>query len=373
MFGVAGLAGRKDIRVLIADDSRLIRQLVRRSLEKYDRIQVVGEAADGSEILPKIEALNPHVLVLDVEMPRMDGISALKSIMALRPLPVVMFSSLTARGTQTTLEALAAGAVDFLPKPASRDGWEKISHELCQKVIAASSARVRVSPAERGKKDVTARQFRYPARGEPARWLAVVGSSTGGPQALEEIILSLPSELSGCVVVCQHMPGGFTSSLARRLDSRSRIPVKEACEGDQLLAGTVLIAPGGYHLRIAPDQGGFRVRLDKSQPVHGVRPSVDITLEDAASLFRQRLLVVILTGMGFDGARGALRAKAVGATVVCQDEETSVVWGMPRACIELGACSKVLPVHEIASEICRFAEYAKALADDLVLSGVLKA
>ncbi|HHW18321.1 MAG TPA: chemotaxis response regulator protein-glutamate methylesterase [Firmicutes bacterium] len=349
-------AGKK-IRVLLADDSMLVRHQIRRILEAHPQIIVIDEARDGVEAVAKSISLQPDVLVLDVEMPGMNGISALREIMKTRPLPVLMFSSLTKKGAQVTLEALSIGAVDFLLKPASRDELVNIGPELCQKVLEVSRARIRPARARfprttAGRKPVISD---FP---EKAAFLVVIGSSTGGPQALEEVIPNLAPDLPASVVVCQHMPRGFTASLARRLDLLSQIRVREAQEGDLLLPRRVLVAPGGYHLRIEKSPSGekwvYRVHLDQGPPIHGVRPSVDVTLFDAAPLFVDRLMVVILTGMGSDGAKGAWASKKTGARVICQDRETSVVWGMPRACYELGAADKLLPIDRIASSINEF-------------------
>ena len=246
------------------------------------------------------------------------------------------------------------GAVDFVPKPATRVNLASIGSEICQKVISASSAVVR--PARRrSEKPLAPRIQRRDVDRDNAGALCVIGSSTGGPSALETIIPALSSELRGSILVCQHMPPGFTSSLARRLDSISRVQVKEAEDGDLLLAGRVLVVPGGSHAGIRKDKMGVHsVRLDQSPPVHGVRPSVDVVLADAARLFGPNLLVSILTGMGSDGAKGSLVARSHGARIVCQDEETSTVCGMPRACLEAGASQEQVPLTRMASAIQEF-------------------
>ena len=346
----------RDVRVLVADDSLFMRHLVRRALESDPRVQVIGEARDGLEAVEKNAELQPSVIVMDVQMPRMDGLSALRKIMTERPIPVVMFSSLTTENAQVTLEALSLGAVDFMPKPENRIDLSPISEELCRKVVAAHSANLRprwrrVRPAG---KDLSRRRETAEADS-----LVVIGSSTGGPQALDEIIPKLPPGFPGSVLVCQHMPAGFTASMAGRLDSLSSVSVKEAEEGDKFYRGTVLVAPGGVHSEVVTDGGGQArplVHLSAGEPVHGVRPSVDVSLVGAAQAFGPKLLVVILTGMGLDGARGAKAAKALGATVLCQDESTSVVWGMPRACVEIGACDEVLPLHRIARAVQEFVD-----------------
>lgn len=350
------------VTVLIADDSVFMRHMLRRALGRHPRIHVVAEARDGSEAVEKNRQFMPDVVVLDVEMPRMDGLSALKAMMEQRPVPVVMFSSLTHTGAQVTLEALSLGAVDFLPKPVSGFELDKAAEELCRKVLASASARPRVreSPLGANKEGAPRRDTQAAPTGSTpsheAGSLVVIGASTGGPQALEDLVPDLPGDLESGVIVCQHMPAGFTSSLARRLDTVSALLVREAVDGDVIRAGEVLVAPGGYHLRVFKGNGDKAARVARydGPPVHGVRPAVDVTLTDAAYIYGRKLMVVILSGMGTDGADGAKKAKECGARVIVQDESTSVVWGMPRACRELGICDKVLPINQIAGEIAGF-------------------
>lgn len=346
------------IHVLIADDSAFMRRFIRHTLEEDQCIRVIDEARDGREAVTKALALSPDVLVLDVEMPVMNGIAALREIMRRKPVPTVMFSSLTKKGASETLQALSIGAVDFLTKPQSPEACANLGPELRKKVLTAARARVKrtrrlpVPHFSRGSQDQP--DVGSPLRSSPC--LTVIGSSTGGPQALEEIIPGLPGDFPGSIIICQHMPRGFTFSLARRLNLLSQVQVEEAKEGDLVVRGKVLVAPGGKHLRLARDsQARVRVELDDGPLLHGVKPSVDVTLMDAARLYGPKLQVVILTGMGFDGAKGALACKRAGARVVLQDEETSVVWGMPKACYEMGVSDKVLPLPQIHREIDEFA------------------
>lgn len=328
------------VRVLVCDDSFLARYIVKKSFEGDARFSVVGEAVDGVEAVQKVLELHPDVVILDVEMPRMSGLEALKQIMERRPTPVLMFSSRTQRGARTTIEALTLGAVDFLPKP---DGGplalSKVSGELVSKTLAVAHARVRMGKA----RETTAAKT---PSGKPPESLVLLGASTGGPQALEEVMAGIDPGISGIIV--QHMPPGFTASLARRLDSVSKLRVEEAFDGQELEKGKVVVAKGGYHLRLSSPTVVF---LDDGSPVHGVRPSVDVAIEDASRFWGPKLVIAILTGMGFDGARGARAAKKAGARVLVQDETTSVVWGMPRAAIELGSADAVLPIEEIAPAI----------------------
>lgn len=353
------------IRVLIADDSLFMRHMLKRALGGHPRITVVAEARDGLEAVEKNAEVKPDVIVMDVEMPRLDGLSALERIMSdRRPVPVIMFSSLTQRGAQVTLEALSRGAVDFMAKPQSTVRFDAVGEELGRKVVAAASARLRIrnlrarSRSRFSGHEAEVETSVIPADFREAKSLVVIGTSTGGPQALDDVIPGLPSDLESCVVICQHMPEGFTASMARRLDGMTPLPVREARSGEGIPAGAVLVAPGGLHLKVSPGVNGAPsiFKTDDGPPVHGVKPAVDVTLFDAAPIFKDRLMVVIMTGMGFDGAKGAKAAKSLGAMVVAQDEGTSVVWGMPRACYELGICDKVVPLTGIADEIAKFAE-----------------
>ncbi len=338
------------IRVVIADDSALMRHILRKVFRDHRDIQVIGEARNGREAVRKVMDLSPDVLLLDVEMPELNGISALGEIMQKCPLPVIMFSAWTKKGASVTLEALSLGAVDFMPKPELRVNVESVAGELCKKIRDASKAR----PRGRHRAHDPVKEKASP-KGRSST-LIVIGSSAGGPQALETVLPSLPRDFPGSVVVCQHMPPGFTASFARRLDSVCAVNVREACEGDRLLKGRILVAPGGYHLRIkrGQDAEGPFLALGTGEPVHGVKPAVDLTLQDAGPLFGENLLAVILTGMGYDGVQGAKDARAWGATVFCQDRDTSVVWGMPGACVAAGAYDRVAPLDAMGSLMTRF-------------------
>lgn len=377
------------IRVLVVDDSATVRAVLRRHLEADPRCVVVGVARDGVEALAQVRALRPDVVTLDVEMPRMDGLATLRRLMADDPLPVVMVSSLTSDGAAATIEALEVGAVDFYAKPmiGTMVAPHQIGTELVAQVCAAatvSRARLRAGLARRravreqqaiarGAADVSRAQppaaptggppagpgtrpstaGRPPAAVPPGRWrnrVVVIASSTGGPQALREVITRLPADLHVPVVVVQHMPPGFTASLAQRLDGLSAVDVVEAGAADRLVAGRVLIAPGGHHLLAGRRD---RLALDDGPEECGVRPSVNVTLE---SLVRERgpdVVSVILTGMGVDGLRGSQLVHHAGGTVIAQDEPSSVVYGMPRAVAEAGIADEVLPLEEIAAGIER--------------------
>jgi two-component system chemotaxis response regulator CheB len=365
----------RPLRVLIVDDSVLMRQAVRRLLSADPGLEVVDVARDGLEALAKVEKLKPDVLTMDVEMPHMDGLSALKMLMERHPVPVVMLSSLTAAGAEATVKALALGAVDFMQKPSANHagGLSALGDELVAKVKHASRARVRrpllstlpkpaapapalsaVETAARAARRPldqtsapTAPVVMQPGR-EPDR-LLIIGSSTGGPRALAEVVSSLPGDLPCAVIIVQHLPAGFTKSLADRLNQGSALTVSEAKDGDVLSVGQVLVAPGDFHLKVH----GRRVQLDMGPRRHGVRPSVDTTLETAAQSWGSSILTTILTGMGEDGTEGAQAVKTAGGLVLAEDESTCVVYGMPRSVVEHGLSDEVVPLDHMAAAIVR--------------------
>ncbi|MFN8635380.1 MAG: chemotaxis response regulator protein-glutamate methylesterase [Chloroflexota bacterium] len=378
-------AESRPVRVLVVDDSVLIRQAVRRLLSADPGIEVVDFARDGLEALAKTEKLKPDIVTMDVEMPHMDGLSALKMLMERHPVPVVMLSSLTAAGAEATVRALALGAVDFMQKPNANHsgGLSALGAELIEKVKNASRARVRrpllsgllrpaagsPAPAPSNGPSMGARPglpggprllggtqplgkapavvLPRPLR-EPDR-LLIIGSSTGGPRALAEVVTALPADLNCAVVIVQHLPAGFTKSLADRLDQGSALSVIEAKDGDQLSVGQVLLAPGDFHMKVV----GTRVQLDMGPRRHGVRPSVDTTIETAVQTFGQSILTVILTGMGEDGTEGCRAVKAAGGQVLAEDESTCVVYGMPRSVVEHGLSDAVIPLDHMAEAIVR--------------------
>lgn len=337
------------IRVLLVDDSAFMRHFLKSLLEVEGDIQVAGVARDGEEALEAAGRLGPDVVTLDVEMPRMDGLSCLTALLERHPLPVVMVSSHTLPGARATVEALARGAVDFVPKPGpelDRAAIQEFAALLRQKVRQAASVdRSRLSSLSSPLR--TAAGSPRPSRrtGTPSGLsrVLVVGSSTGGPGALHRLLPEL-GEDPGCgIIVVQHMLQGFTRALAEHLDRICPFPVAEAWEGAELRDGLCLVAPGGCHVVIVPPG---RVSLDRSPPRHGVRPAVDVTLEAAAE-FGPAAWGVILTGMGCDGVEGARRVKERGGTIVAEDASTAVVWGMPRAVVEAGLADHVLPLPQI--------------------------
>jgi two-component system, chemotaxis family, protein-glutamate methylesterase/glutaminase len=340
------------IRVLIVDDSAFMRLTITRYLNDSPGIQVVAAAHDGQEALDLIPRLSPDVITLDVEMPRLDGLSTLRMIMAEHPRPVIMLSSQTTEGTLETIQALTLGAVDFVGKPVNKANIAAVLEDVAEKIRRAANARVRKTPVAR-----PALTYEQPIRsGKPTRALLkqdrvlVIGSSTGGPRALNTVIPELPSGLNAAVLVVQHMPAGFTHSLAERLDTCSPLKVKEAEPGDHPEVGKILVAPGGFHMVI--DENGA-VALNQNPPVHGVRPSVDVTLASAVKHYGSATIGVILTGMGNDGTNGCALVRDAGGWVIAEAESTCVVWGMPRSVVEAGMADEVVPLPDIAQATCR--------------------
>jgi two-component system chemotaxis response regulator CheB len=336
------------IRVLVVDDSAFMRRVIGEAIASQPDLELAGVAFNGLDALLKVEQLNPDVVTLDVEMPEMDGLTALRHLMARYPRPVIMLSSLTQEGAATTLRALTIGAVDFVAKPSGSISldFHRVREELLHKVRVAAGARIQarlVAPPP-----VAAATRPRPAPYTAFDRLVVIGSSTGGPRALGTVVPALPCDGHTAYVVVQHMPAGFTKSLAERLDSTSSLTVQEASDGQRLSADTVLVAPGDRHLRLTPSGS---VELDDGPRVHGVRPSVDVTLGTIGSQFAARSVVAILTGMGQDGATGAASVHRAGGYVLAEDESTCVVWGMPRAVVELGAADKVVPLDAMAQAI----------------------
>jgi two-component system chemotaxis response regulator CheB len=362
------------IRVLVVDDSAFMRKVISDIIDADPDMVVVGKARDGEEALRKIEELKPNVVTLDVEMPKMNGLEVLRRLMPSNPVAVVMLSSLTQEGADTTIEALSLGAVDFIPKPSGPVSLDiyRLGDEIRRKIRTASLAKL-VGPsgsllgnlqhAEEVLKRTEQRLRRLSTHDQTPQMLerratattacsavVVIGSSTGGPSALQQVIPRLPSAIEAGVLIVQHMPPGFTGSLAHRLSQLSKVSVREAREGDKIECGTALVAPGGYHMVVNRDGG---ISLDSGQQVHGVRPAVDVTMESAARVFGNRCLGVILTGMGSDGTRGAGLIRRMGGKVLAQDESTSVVYGMPKSATAADSVDQVLPLGEMADAIVR--------------------
>lgn len=341
------------IRTLVVDDSASVRSIFSRCLAADPEIEVIGHAIDGIEALEKVKALRPDVLTLDVEMPRMNGLQTIERIMRDSPTPVVMVSALTQAGADVTIRALELGAVDFVLKPtrAGVAAVHEVIDELCTKVKLAS--RANVAGAAGAAHGGDGRYQPEPPVSGHFVWqekVIVIGSSTGGPKALCEVLSSLPGHTAVPILVVQHLPEGFTRSLADRLNGLSRLQVEEARAGTPLSPGHVLVAPGGFHMVVTK---GGRVGLNTGPPECGLRPSVNPTMESVAAVYGASTLGVVLTGMGSDGTRGAGLIKAAGGEVIAQDASTSAVYGMPRSVADAGHVDSVVPLPRIASEIVR--------------------
>ncbi len=339
------------IRVLIVDDSPLVRRAIEKLLDADPGVKVVGIAADGLDALAKIRDLRPDVVTLDVLMPRLDGLKVLACVMHQSPVRVVMLSSLTQEGAEETLQALDLGAVDFIDKTALLVSGDPATagRDLLSKIRTAAA----VNPSRLGRLkaarggNLAAAALLHPGGAD----VVVIGASTGGPPALQTLIPALPADLHAGVVVVQHIPAGFTRPLAGRLNAASALSVREAEQGDRVLPGEVLIAPGGRHLTFADRGGELVVVLDAepSETLH--RPSVDVTMQSAAERRGRRSAGVLLTGMGTDGAWGMWAIRSRGGWTLAESEESCVVYGMPRAAVELGAASEVIPLGRIAARL----------------------
>ncbi len=337
------------IRVLIVDDSATARAVLSEVLSSDPMIEVVATASDAYIARDKIVELRPDVLCLDVEMPRMDGITFLKRLMHYIPLPVVMVSSLTRAGAQTTLDALEAGAVDFVPKPHSNiyDGKNEMRDELIAKVKSAAKAKVQQHLLR------NVQQANTTSLAETTNKILAIGASTGGTEALKDLLMQLPRNAPGTVVV-QHMPANFTGTFADRLNTLCAMEVREARNGDSITSGVVLIAPGDYHMVVRRSGARYYVEIGSGDKVSGLRPSADVLFNSVAKVVGANSIGVILTGMGADGAKGLLAMRNAGAKTIGQDEESCVVYGMPKAAFNIGAVEMELSLNKIGEKICSF-------------------
>jgi len=342
------------IRVLVVDDSALVRQVLTQGLARDPGIQVVGSAADPYAARDMIVRKMPHVLTLDVEMPRMDGVAFLRKLMPQHPIPVVMVSALTQRGKQITLEALEAGAVDFVTKPKAdvASGLASMMQELCTKIKVASTADV---SHWKGRVTAHAMPNRIRALAESTDKVIAIGASTGGTEAIREIITRMPANMPGTVIV-QHMPPGFTRMFAERLNQQAAPIVKEAEDGDRVMAGRVLIAPGDQHMRVRRRGGIYQVVCEDGELVMGHRPSVEVLMHSIAREVGANAVGVMLTGMGRDGSGGMLAMRRAGAHTIAQDEATSIVFGMPKEARDLGGVDRMVPLSGIAAAILKSIE-----------------
>ena len=342
------------VKVLIVDDSAFMRKILSDMIDSEDSLSVIGTATDGKDALDKIAKLNPDVVTLDVEMPVMDGINCLKEIMQRFPKPVIMLSSGTEHGAELTIRALDEGAVDFIAKPKNifEIKNEKKRNEIIEKIIIAKNIKFNTFKCKPRDSD----DNHAVKSSKVLKYIIAIGTSTGGPKALQSVIPFLPGDIPAAVLIVQHMPPGFTNSLAERLDSKSELVVKEASHKERILAGHVYIAPGDSHMLIeTASSGDIMINLDKSPPVSGHRPSVDVMMKSLSATGLKNIIGVIMTGMGADGSDGIKKLKDVNKSyIIAQDEETSVVFGMPKMAIQTGAVDKVVSLDKISEEIIQY-------------------
>ena len=352
---------RNVIKVLLVDDSASVRQTLASILEDAPDIRVIGAASDPFIAVKRMQEELPDVIILDVEMPRMDGITFLRRIMAQRPIPVIICSTLTEHGSQMLLDAMEAGAVDVIPKPRvdTKQFLQESKVRICDTVRAAAQARPAAARAPRRMVEakLSADAMLPPpvstrAMAQTTERVVMIGASTGGTESLRLVLEALPATAPGIVIV-QHMPERFTAAFARRLDGLCHVDVKEAEDGDAVLPGRVLIAPGNRHTLLTRSGARYQVNVKDGPLVSRHRPSVDVLFRSAAQYAGANAVGILMTGMGDDGARGLLEMKKAGAHTVAQDEETSVVFGMPKEAIARGAAMRVLPLDAIAGEIVR--------------------
>jgi len=338
---------RKKIRVLVVDDSALMRKLISNLLAKDPEIEVIATAIDGCFALTKVEQLKPDVVTLDVDMPRMDGLTALAEMVSKHHTPVIMLSSLTTRGAALTMQALERGAVDFVCKPTGTARLPEMADELVSKIKAAARTNVLAlsssSPAPVRKKLSVARRGRGQGR------VVAIGASSGGPHALRHLLPRIPADLDAGIVIVQHMPESFTAMLANWLNEICELEVKEAETGDLALPGKVLIAPGSLHMKVRRTPAGCEVLLEGGALVNGHKPSVDVLFRSVAKEYGALATGIIMTGMGSDGAQGLGEIMGAGGHTVAQDKESCAVYGMPRIAVEKGYANKIVPLSEMAS------------------------
>ena len=346
------MSARK-IRVLVVDDSLLLRNALSRALDEDADLEVIGAAKDAYEAREMIKRLAPDVLTLDIEMPGMSGLVFLRNLMRLHPMPVVMVSTHTTKGAKVTLEALELGAFDVVAKPfgGASLNVQGYAQEIIEKVKAAAKAPVRRLADQRASGALGGAAVSTGGRklADPSRVIAI-GASTGGTEAVRVVLDALPSDIPG-VVITQHIPGAFSEQFAQRLNRSSKLQVKEAEDGEPIKPGFAYVAPGNLHLLVTRSGGVLRCTLSDAPPVSKHKPSVDVLFDSVAKAIGDKAVAVLMTGMGKDGAEGLLHLRQAGAVTICQDEKTSVVWGMPGEAVRMGASERIIPLKNIAEEI----------------------
>jgi two-component system chemotaxis response regulator CheB len=349
----------RKIRVLVVDDSALVRRILSDALSKDEHIEIAGSAPDPIVAQEKIADLKPDVLTLDLEMPRMDGLTFLRKLMSTHPLPVVVISSQVKSSRENAIEALRLGAVEVLPKPDGPYSVGGLTDHLCFKIRAAAQSRVarraHLAPLPHAP-EPAAHDGAFPEHS-----ILAIGASTGGTEAILNVLSRLPANSPGALIT-QHIPAGFSYTFAERLNANCPMEVKEAADGDLLAPGRALVAPGGLHMVLRWTGAGYRVQVKDGPAVCYQRPSVDVTFQSAAAAARGPVAAALLTGMGSDGAQGMLALRKAGAHTIAQDEATCVVYGMPREAVRLGAAAQVLPLHRIPHALLQALRHAPALA-----------
>ena len=340
------------IKVLVVDDSALIRALLKEIIQADPELELVGQAPDAYVARDLIKQLNPDVLTLDVEMPRMDGLTFLEKLMRGRPMPVVMISSLTEQGSEATFRAMELGAVDFVAKPklGIREGMQAYAEEICYKIKAASLARLIPRPLQPVMPVEDTPRSGVPRPIIGTEKLIAIGASTGGTEAIKDVLLGLPADSPG-IVITQHMPPGFTRSFAERLNRMTRLNVVEAKGGERILPGHAFLAPGDKHLLVERSGANYVTRLSDAEPVRRHKPAVDPMFHSVAQCAGRNVIACLLTGMGKDGAQGMLEIRQAGGYTVAQNEATCVVYGMPREAVAIGGAEDILPLGEIAEAL----------------------
>jgi two-component system, chemotaxis family, protein-glutamate methylesterase/glutaminase len=343
------------IRVLVVDDSAVVRKVLTGEISKYPDFEVVGSAVDPYDARDKIVRLRPDVITLDLEMPRMDGISFLGKLMKHYPLPVVVVSSQAPHGSRTAMTALELGAVEIVPKPGTQYSVPDVGRHLVHALRAAAAARI--VPRQAEPPPIARATKAEPAHSQglvhTTHKIVAVGASTGGTQAIETVLRSLPADIPGTVIV-QHMPEKFTAAFAERLDGVCAMSIREAVDGDRVVPGLALIAPGNKHMILQRSGATYHVRVKDGPRVHHQRPSVDVLFQSVAQHAGQNAIGVLLTGMGADGAKGLLAMRQNGARTIAQDEDSCVVFGMPREAINIGAAELVLPLTQVADTLIQY-------------------
>lgn len=350
-----------NIKVLVVDDSAFMRKVIGDIIESDPAMTVIDKARDGQEALNKIKKLNPDVVTMDVEMPGLDGLSALENIMKEHPVPVVMLSSLTKNGAEQTVKALQLGAVDFIPKTSGQISLDidTIKEEIIRKVKVAAGTRNNLTNFDNIKqirpRVKAINNFEVKPEGRGLNKLIVIGTSTGGPKALHQVLPGFPANIDAAILIVQHMPSGFTKSLADRLNSLSQISVKEAEHGEKIVPGCAYIAPGDYHLNVLARNNSndkeLLVQLNKNPLRGGHRPAVDEMFESVSKQFWAKIYGVIMTGMGRDGTDGVKYIKEKGATVIAEHQSSCIVYGMPKSVVDSGLADKIVPLNNISEEL----------------------